>query len=31
VNVRFDEKHHARKDFQIAGNFFQKRARENAC
>lgn len=31
VNVRFAEKHHAREDFQIAGNFFQKRARENAC
>lgn len=31
VNVRLDEKHPAREDFQIAGNFFQKRARENAC
>lgn len=31
VNVRFAEKQHAREDFQIAGNFFQKRARKNAC
>lgn len=30
-NVRLDEKQHAPEDFQIAGNFFQKRARENAC